>query len=155
MGNASPSDAKCIDNPQSAFERWNGIKGLNFNAVCDLDLFILNALYTGLVIWLTSTATVNLDDVIKLKVGHNWRRTGRCNKDAQRAALWACSFGVAFGAAFAMSLLLKLLFGYDTQVRPAANDPDQALGAGGQCPGCCACRGRHPVSSDGDVFLGR
>ncbi len=137
MGNASPQ-SRCLDDPDGAFERWNGIRGINFNASCDLNLFILNSLYTGLVIWLSSTATVNLDDVIKSRVGHNWRRTGRCNRDAQRAALWACSFGVAFGAAFAMSLLLKLFFGYDAQLRPPAAGAAGAAAAG-PCQ-CCHCR---------------
>jgi hypothetical protein len=96
----------CIDNPNSDFERWQGVA--DFRSSCTINFFIISSLYQGLSLWITSAATSNLYDVIKNRVQ---------NPHAQRAALWAASFGVAFAASFASWLLFKFLFGFDGTIR--------------------------------------
>jgi hypothetical protein len=104
MGNKPGAPSPCLLPPDNVFETWNGIKGVHFNSSCNINLFILSSVKTTLVIWLMSSATVNLNDVIKKKIRHN--------KNAQRAALWASTLAVAFGSSFLISLLLKFVFGY-------------------------------------------
>lgn len=50
MGNAPGTPTPCLVSPDNGFETWRGIRGVHFNASCDINLFILNSLYTGLVI---------------------------------------------------------------------------------------------------------
>lgn len=90
--------------PTNSFERWRGIRGVNFRASCYMNAFILNSIYFGLVTWITSTATTTLDKVIVLEEYKN--------KAARDAALWASTLGVAFVTAFGIYMLLHLIFGY-------------------------------------------
>jgi hypothetical protein len=122
-GKASTQRSRCLD-PGSKFERWTGIPGMRFHPTCELNAFILNALYSGLVTWIVATASANLNDVIA-EQEHG-------NTAGKRAAVWAATFAVSFGTSFSMYLLLKGVFGAGggmTSMKPLDRETLDALEA--------------------------
>jgi hypothetical protein len=103
MGATSSSSSKCLAKPDSIFETWTGIRGVNFRATCFINAFVLNSIYTGLTTWIIATASTNLNEVIS-HTEHN--------RHSQRAATWAATFGVAFFTSFSIYLLMFFIFGY-------------------------------------------